>query len=61
VILRWHLQLGAVVIPKSSTPERIRENFELFDFELSEDDMAALERLDAGDRTGPDPNTFDLA
>jgi diketogulonate reductase-like aldo/keto reductase len=61
VILRWHLQVGNVVIPKSSTPERIRENFELFDFELSEDDMAALERLDTGGRTGPDPGAFDVA
>jgi 2,5-diketo-D-gluconate reductase A len=60
-ILRWHLQLGNVVIPKSATPERIRENFEVFDFELSEDDMAALERLDTGERTGPDPGTFDVA
>jgi len=60
VILRWHLQLGNVVIPKSSNPERIRENFELFDFELSEDDMAALERLDTGERTGPDPGTFNV-
>ena len=58
VILRWHLQVGNVVIPKSSNPERIRENFEVFDFELSEDDMAALERLDSGERTGPDPSTF---
>jgi 2,5-diketo-D-gluconate reductase A len=58
VILRWHLQIGNVVIPKSATPERIRENFELFDFALSEDDMAALERLDSGDRIGPDPATF---
>jgi 2,5-diketo-D-gluconate reductase A len=58
VILRWHLQVGNVVIPKSATPERIRENFELFDFELSEDDMAALERLDSGDRIGPDPSSF---
>ncbi len=57
-ILRWHLQLGNVVIPKSVTPERIRENIEIFDFELSEDDMAALARLDAGERTGPDPETF---
>lgn len=61
VILRWHLQVGNVVIPKSATPSRIRENFELFDFELSEDDMAALERLDAGERVGPDPSTFDVA
>jgi 2,5-diketo-D-gluconate reductase A len=57
-ILRWHLQLGNVVIPKSATPERIRENIEIFDFELSEDDMAAIARLDAGDRTGPDPAEF---
>jgi 2,5-diketo-D-gluconate reductase A len=60
-ILRWHLQLGNVVIPKSVTPERIRENFELFDFELSEDDMAAIARLDAGERVGPDPGTFHTA
>jgi diketogulonate reductase-like aldo/keto reductase len=58
VILRWHLQLGNVVIPKSATPERIRENFELFEFELGEDDMATIARLDAGHRTGPDPSTF---
>jgi len=58
VILRWHLQVGNVVIPKSATPERIRENFELFDFALSEDDMAAIERLETGERIGPDPGTF---
>jgi 2,5-diketo-D-gluconate reductase A len=61
VILRWHLQLGNVVIPKSANPERIRQNFELFDFALSEDDMAAIERLDSGERTGPDPATFNVA
>jgi 2,5-diketo-D-gluconate reductase A len=60
-ILRWHLQLGNVVIPKSATPERIRENFEVFDFVLSEDDMAAIARLDAGQRTGPNPSTFSAA
>ena len=58
VILRWHLQLGNVVIPKSVTPERIRANLDLFDFELSEDDLAAIARLEAGHRTGPDPETF---
>jgi 2,5-diketo-D-gluconate reductase A len=57
-ILRWHLQLGNVVIPKSATPERIRENIDVFDFELNEDDMAAIARLDAEERTGPDPTTF---
>jgi 2,5-diketo-D-gluconate reductase A len=57
-ILRWHLQLGNVVIPKSVTPERIRENIEIFDFELSEDDMAAIARLDSVERIGPDPATF---
>jgi 2,5-diketo-D-gluconate reductase A len=58
VILRWHLQLGNVVIPKSVTPARVRENFALFDFELTDDDMAAIARLDAGHRIGPDPATF---
>jgi 2,5-diketo-D-gluconate reductase A len=57
-ILRWHLQIGNLVIPKSVTPERVRENFDLFDFELSEDDLGAIARLDAGNRTGPDPATF---
>jgi 2,5-diketo-D-gluconate reductase A len=57
-ILRWHLQIGDVVIPKSVTPERIRENFDLFDFELSEDDLAAIARLDKGARIGPDPSSF---
>jgi 2,5-diketo-D-gluconate reductase A len=61
VILCWHLQMGNVVIPKSSNPERIRENFEIFDFALSEDDMAALERLDTSERMGDDPATFNVA
>jgi diketogulonate reductase-like aldo/keto reductase len=59
VVLRWHLQLGNVVIPKSVTPERIRENFEIFDFELSDDDLATIARLERGERTGPDPGSFD--
>ena len=58
VVIRWHLQLGNVVIPKSVTPERIEQNFDVFDFHLSEREMAAIEELDAGQRTGPDPDTF---
>jgi diketogulonate reductase-like aldo/keto reductase len=58
VVLRWHLQLGNVVIPKSVTPERIRENIEIFDFELSEEEMEGIAEMDAGRRTGPDPGTF---
>jgi 2,5-diketo-D-gluconate reductase A len=58
VVLRWHLQLGNVVIPKSVTPERIIENFDVFDFNLSVAEMASIEALDAGERTGPDPDTF---
>ncbi len=61
VILRWHLQLGNVVIPKSVTPARVRENLDILDFELSEDDLAAIARLDAGHRIGPDPETFGAA
>ncbi|MDJ0344319.1 aldo/keto reductase [Streptomyces sp. H10-C2] len=58
VVLRWHLQLGNVVIPKSVTPSRIRENIDVFDFELSADDIAALTGLDNGNRIGPDPQVF---
>ncbi len=58
VVLRWHLQLGNVVIPKSVTPSRIAENLNVFDFELTADDVAALTALDKGLRTGPDPDTF---
>ncbi|HKI66900.1 MAG TPA: aldo/keto reductase [Solirubrobacterales bacterium] len=58
VILRWHLQLGNVVIPKSATPARIRENIALFDFELSDEDITELAALDVGKRIGPDPTNF---
>lgn len=58
VILRWHLQIGNVVIPKSATPERIRANLEVFDVELAEDDVAAITDLDRGERLGPDPDEF---
>ncbi len=57
-VIRWHLQLGNVVIPKSVTPERIVENFDVFDFELTPAQMEAIEALDAGERQGPDPETF---
>jgi diketogulonate reductase-like aldo/keto reductase len=57
VVLRWHLQIGNVVIPKSVTPSRIKENIDVFDFELTDADMTALAGLDAGNRIGPDPET----
>jgi len=61
VVLRWHTQLGNVVIPKSITPERIRENFHIFDFKLDADDLAAIAAMhDAGARHGPDPERFRL-
>jgi 2,5-diketo-D-gluconate reductase A len=60
VVLRWHIQRGNIVFPKSTTPARIRENFELFDFELEPDDLARLDGLDRGEagRTGPNPDAF---
>jgi 2,5-diketo-D-gluconate reductase A len=61
VVLRWHIQRGDIVFPKSVTPQRIRENFALFDFDLSDSDMQALSTLDKGEagRTGPNPDEFD--
>lgn len=58
VVIRWHLQLGNVVIPKSVTPQRIVQNRDVFDFQLDEQEMKAIEALDAGRRIGPDPNVF---
>jgi 2,5-diketo-D-gluconate reductase A len=58
IVIRWHLQLGNVVIPKSATQERIESNADVFDFHLTDDQMASIEALDAGDRIGPDPDTF---
>ncbi|MBM7775431.1 diketogulonate reductase-like aldo/keto reductase [Actinokineospora baliensis] len=58
VILRWHVQLGNVVIPKSVTPERIRANVDVFDFALDGDDLISLAGLENGQRTGPDPEQF---
>ncbi|WP_094980481.1 aldo/keto reductase [Rhodococcus pyridinivorans] len=58
VVLRWHLQLGNVVIPKSVTPSRIRENFEVFDFELTDEDMSTIAGADRDLRTGPHPDEF---
>jgi 2,5-diketo-D-gluconate reductase A len=61
VTLRWHVERGDVVFPKSVTPARIKENFELFDFELTDEDIDAIAALDRGEkgRTGPNPDTFD--
>ena len=59
VVLRWHVQRGDIVFPKSVTPERIRENFALFDFSLSDEQMAAITGRNRDERTGPDPDTFD--
>ncbi|MCP9206001.1 aldo/keto reductase [Streptomyces sp. NEAU-Y11] len=60
VVLRWHLTLGNVVIPKSVTPSRIAENIDVFDFALDTEDLATLEAMDSGHRLGPDPDTFNV-
>jgi 2,5-diketo-D-gluconate reductase A len=58
VLIRWSIQLGNVVIPRSSSPERIKSNLEVFDFELSDDEMATLNGLDDGTRFRPHPDTY---
>ncbi|MGH3931642.1 MAG: aldo/keto reductase [Pseudonocardiaceae bacterium] len=60
LVLRWHLQLGNIVIPKSVTPARMRENIDVFGFELSADDLAAIAGLETGQRVGPDPAEFNV-
>jgi len=60
IILRWNLQKGVVTIPKSTKPNRIRSNANIFDFELSNDEVAYLDSLDRGERIGPDPDNFDF-
>jgi 2,5-diketo-D-gluconate reductase A len=62
VTLRWHLQLGHIIFPKSVTPERVQANFDIFDFELTDEDLSLISALDKGEagRTGPNPDTFDM-
>ena len=60
VVLRWHIERQDIVFPKSVTPERIRENIDIFDFELDGADVAAISALNKNERTGPDPDTFDM-
>jgi 2,5-diketo-D-gluconate reductase A len=62
VVLRWHIQRGDIVIPKSVHPERMQSNFDIFDFSLDSGEMAAITGLDRGEsgRTGPNPDTFDF-
>ena len=58
VILRWHIQRGDIIFPKSVTPSRVKENFDIFDFELADGDVAEISTLNKDQRTGPDPDKF---
>jgi 2,5-diketo-D-gluconate reductase A len=60
VVLRWHIERGDIIFPKSVTPARIRENFNIFDFELSSEEVATITALNRNERTGPDPDKFDM-
>ena len=60
VTLRWHIERGDIVFPKSVTPSRMQENFEIFDFELTEAEHSDITDLNRDERTGPDPDTFNM-
>ena len=59
-VIRWHIQRGVVVLPKSTHADRIRQNIDVFDFVLSDDDMAAISAMDTGKRNSADPDNFDF-
>jgi 2,5-diketo-D-gluconate reductase A len=59
VVLRWHIERGNIIFPKSVTAARIRENMDIFDFELAPEDVEAISALNRNQRTGPDPDTFE--
>ncbi|QXO65834.1 MULTISPECIES: 2,5-didehydrogluconate reductase DkgA [Morganella] len=58
IVIRWHLDRGLIVIPKSVTPSRIQENFDVFDFRLEKEELSQIQLLDSGTRLGPDPKEF---
>ena len=60
VVIRWHIQRGIIVLPKSTHAERIKQNFEVFDFNLSVDDMTAISAINTGKRNGADPDNFNF-
>lgn len=59
LVLRWHIQLGNIVFPKSVTPQRVQENFDIFDFDISDGDVGLISALNKNERIGPDPDKFD--